>query len=211
MRIPSWCWPRRGCCITGPPAPTCPSVWRAPRCSCRRPGEHARLDEEARLGLQGEIDALTSQLVYWTADAERTLALAQRALAVTPIEHSYVRAIARLFAAGALQMRGDIRGAIETLDEGLREDRFGSHTYAPHLLVSFCFIYWVAADLPQLLKTAAHLLELARERNLAESLDWAHYFRGCAHYQQNDLEAAARDFATVAVGARDRPRHRLSP
>ena len=90
-----------------------------------------------------------------------------------------------------------IRGAIETLDEGLREDRFRSHTYAPRLLVSFCFIYWMAADLPHLLQTADHLLELARERNLAESLDWAQYFRGCAHYQQNDLEAAARDFAAV--------------
>ncbi|MCU0501345.1 MAG: hypothetical protein MUC51_06195, partial [Anaerolineae bacterium] len=68
---------------------------------------------------------------YWLADAERTLALARRALAVTPIEHAYVRALARLFAAAALQMRGDIRGAIETLDAGLREDRCGSHTYAP--------------------------------------------------------------------------------
>ena len=55
----------------------------------------------------------------------------------------------------------------------------------------------MAADLPHLLQTADHLLELARERNLAESLDWAQYFRGCAHYQQNDLEAAARDFAAV--------------
>ncbi len=68
------------------------------------------LGEATRLGLQGEIDALTSQLVYWTADAERTLALTQRALATTPIEHAYVRALARLFAAAALQMRGDIRG-----------------------------------------------------------------------------------------------------
>ena len=161
-------------------------------------GEHARLDEEARLGLQGEIDALASQLVYWTADAERTLALSQHALAVTPIAHSYVRAIARLFAALALQLRGDIRGAIETLDEGLREDGLGSHTYAPRLLTSMSFVYWVAADLPYLLQTADHLLELARGRNLAESLDWAQYFRGCAHYQQNELEAAARDFATVA-------------
>ena len=40
-----------------------------------------------------------------------------------------------------------------------------------------CFVYWVAADLPHHLQTADHLLELARERNLAESLDWAHYFR----------------------------------
>jgi LuxR family transcriptional regulator, maltose regulon positive regulatory protein len=163
-------------------------------------GEHARLSEETRLSLQGEVDALTSQLVYWTADAGRTLALTQRALAVTPIEHLYVRALARLFAATALQMRGDIRGAIETLDEGLREDRLDSYAYAPRLLASMCFVYWVAADLPHLLQTADHLLELARERDLAESLDWAHYFRGCAHYQWNDLEAAARDFAAVVPG-----------
>ena len=174
-------------------------------------GEHARLSEETRLNLQGEIDTLTSQLVYWTADAGRTLALTQRALAVTPNEHSYVRALARLFAATALQMRGDIQGAIETLDEGLREDRFGSHTYTPRLLASMCFVYWMAADLPQLLLTADHLLELARERNLAESLDWAQYFRGCAHYQQNDLETAARDFRGSCAGAHGHPRRRLSP
>jgi LuxR family maltose regulon positive regulatory protein len=155
------------------------------------------LGEEARLRLQGEIDAHASSVVFWTADAERTLALARRALAVTPIEHSYARTIARLFAASALQMHGDIRGAIATLDEGLREDRFGSRTYAPRLLTSYCFIYWMAADLPHLLQTADHLLELARERGLSESLDWAQYFRGCAHYQQNDLEAAARDFSAV--------------
>ncbi|MCU0501344.1 MAG: LuxR C-terminal-related transcriptional regulator [Anaerolineae bacterium] len=33
--------------------------------------------------------------------------------------------------------------------------------------------------------------------HLPESLDWGHYFRGCAHYQRNDLEDAARDFAAV--------------
>ena len=43
------------------------------------PPEHARLDEETRQRLQGEIDTLTSQSVYWTADAGRTLALTQRA------------------------------------------------------------------------------------------------------------------------------------
>ena len=94
-------------------------------------------------------------------------------------------------------LRGDLGDAIAALHEGLREDRFHSNTYAPRLLLTLCLIYWMAADLPQLLQTADHLLELARERNLAESLDWAQYFRGCAHYQQNDLEAAARDFAAV--------------
>ena len=51
-----------------------------------------------------------------------------------------------------------------------------------------------------LLKTADHLLEPARERKLPESLDWSHYYQGCAHYQQNDLEVAARDFAAVVSG-----------
>jgi LuxR family transcriptional regulator, maltose regulon positive regulatory protein len=64
-------------------------------------------------------------------------------------------------------------------------------------LTPFCFIYWAAADLPHLLQTADHLLVLTRERYLPESLDWAQYFRGCAHYQRNDLETAARDFAAV--------------
>ena len=162
------------------------------------PVHQALLTDEARLSLQGEIDALTSQLVFWTADAEHALALTQRALAVIPLEHSYARGCARLFAAASLQMKGDVRGATETLDQGLREDRFSSRTSAPRLLTSACFIYWASTDLPHLLQTADHLLELATERDLAESLDWAHYFRGCAHYQQNDLEAADRDFASVA-------------
>jgi len=160
-------------------------------------GEHARLDEEARLGLQGEIDALTSQLVYFTVDAERTLTLARRALAGTPIEHSYVRGIAWMFIAGALLLRGDTGDAIAAVHEGLREDRFHSNTYAPRLLLTLCLSYWTIADLPHLLQTADHLLELAHERGLMESIDWAYYCRGCAHYQQNDLEAAARDFAAV--------------
>ena len=154
--------------------------------------------EEARLGLQGEIDALTSQLVYWTADAEHTLVLGRRALAGTPIERSYVRGVAWMFFGGALAMRGDLRDAVAAVHEGLREDRFHSNTYAPRLLLTLCLLHWMAADLPQVLQTADHLLELARVRNLAESLDWAQYFRGCANYQQNDLAAAARDFATLA-------------
>jgi LuxR family maltose regulon positive regulatory protein len=157
------------------------------------------LAEEARLGWQGEIDALTSQLVYWTADAERTLFLARRALAETPIERSYARGIAWMFVAGALALRGDLEDAIAAVHEGLQEDRLHSNTYASRLLLTLCLIYWMTADLPHLLQTADHLLELARERDLPESVDWAHYLRGCAHYQQSDLDAATSDFATVVA------------
>ena len=172
---------------------TCPSVWRAPRRSCSRCPWVRRRACVFRV-------KLTRTPARWSSGRQTPSARSpwpDALLAVTPIEHSYVRALARLFAAVALQMRGDSRGAIATLDEGLREDRFGSHTNAPRLLTSYCFIYWMVADLPHLLQTADHLLELARERDLSESLDWAQHFRGCAHYQQNDLEAAARDFSAV--------------
>jgi LuxR family maltose regulon positive regulatory protein len=157
------------------------------------------LAEEARQGLQGEIDALTSQLVYWTADADLTLALARRALAETPVGRSYVRGIAWMFVAGALLLRGDTGEAIAAAHEGLQEDRFHSNTYAARLLLTLCLMYWMAADLPQLLQTADHLLELARERGLPESIDWAYYFRGCAHYQQNNVADAQSNFAAVVA------------
>ncbi|MGE5531661.1 MAG: hypothetical protein ACM3VW_06060, partial [Bacteroidota bacterium] len=163
--------------------------------------QQAPPSDEARMILQAEIDALNSQLVFWRAGAERTLVLTQSALAAMPLEYSYARAHARLFAAASLQMTGEVRQAIETVDQGLREDKFGEHTAAPHTLVCACFIHWVASDLPHLLQAADQLLELARERALLESLAWAHYFRGCAHYQQNDLEAADRDFAAAVSGS----------
>jgi LuxR family maltose regulon positive regulatory protein len=65
--------------------------------------------------------------------------------------------------------------------------------------LTLCLTYWMAADLPRLLETADHLLKLARERDLPESIDWAYYGQGCAHYQQNDLDAAASDFAAVVA------------
>jgi len=163
-------------------------------------GEHARLDEEARLGLQGEIDALTSQLVYFTVDAERTLTLARRALVETPLERSYVRGVAWMFVSAALSLRGNDGDAIAAIHEGLREDRFHSNTYTPRLLLTLCLTHWIAADLPQLLQTADHLLKLARELDLPESIDWAHYLRGCAHYQQNSVADAQSDFAAVVAG-----------
>ena len=174
-------------------------------------GEHARLDEEARLRLQGEIDALTSQLVYWTADAERTLTLAQRALAVTPIEHSYVRALARLFAATALQMRGDIRGRSQRLDEGLREDRFRSHTYAPRL-AGLSLLRLLGGRRPP--ASPADGRSSARTGARAQSCGkpgLGAVLPGLRPLSAERPGSRRARFRGSRVGAQGRPRHRLSP
>ena len=59
----------------------------------------------------------------------------------------------------------------------------------------------MSADLSSLIQTANHLLNLASERHLTESVAWARYFRGCAAYQRNDLARAESEFAAV-VGQR---------
>ena len=105
-----------------------------------------------------------------------------------------------MFVSAALSLRGDGGDAIAAVHEGLREDRSHNDTYTPRLLLTLCLTYWMAADLPQLLQTADHLLKLARERDLPESIDWAHYLRGCAHYQQNSVADAQREFAAVVTG-----------
>ena len=60
-----------------------------------------------------------------------------------------------------------------------------------------CFVYWMAADMPSMERTAGELLRYAQQRDLPESTIWAQYFHGCACYQQNDLEAAHDSFLAV--------------
>ncbi|MBK8050663.1 MAG: hypothetical protein IPK16_28300 [Anaerolineales bacterium] len=59
------------------------------------------------------------------------------------------------------------------------------------------FLYWLAADMPALRNSAEELMWFAAQKDLQESLAWAYYFRGCAHYMQNDAPAAADDFLAV--------------
>ena len=67
--------------------------------------------------------------------------------------------------------------------------------------MGLCLLDWMSADLSSLMQTANHLLDLASERHLIESVAWARYFRGCVAYQRNDMARAESEFAAV-VGQR---------
>lgn len=159
------------------------------------------LPETLRSHLTSEIDALRSQQFYRAMDAEGAYTTAMRALATAPLSYSMVRGIAYLFAAGGLQLRGDIEGALHLLAAGEREDSFARGPFACRLLVAYCFLYWMLADLMQLEQTASRLLQLAIAGNLQDSIAWAYFFRGCGRYQQNDLTGASSDF-TASVAQR---------
>ncbi len=155
--------------------------------------------EPARTYLRGEIDALRSMLAYYTHQGERTYAYAEAALRALPMEASSARGAAWLYHAAGLHLQGDVRMGRESLHEALKEDRLHANSFASRLLIGLSVFDWIAGDMPALQQTASHFLRLGIERDLTESITWAHCWRGCALYQLNDLSGAEADFATVVA------------
>lgn len=155
------------------------------------------LPPETQVDLRGEIDALRSQSYFVLADATRSYQWARRALDhVSPAKAS-VRGVAWLFAAGSLFLSAGLQPALDALVPASAEDRAQRTAVAGRVLLVKCFLYWMAADLLNLKETAEELLRLATQRNWQDSVIWAHYFRGAALYELNDLAAAADDFLVV--------------
>ncbi len=159
------------------------------------------LPEAERMHLQGEVDVLRGAVSYYSLEAQRTFDLAGRALQTLPMACSIARGLAWMYYAAALQLLGDSDGARAAIHEGLQEDRVHGNSFPGRLLIGLGLLNWMAGDLADLNRSAAQLLRIAGERQLAESAGWAHYLLGCAAYQWNDLAGAEEHF-TAVVGQR---------
>ena len=154
--------------------------------------------EADRTRLCAEIDVLRSVVSYYTLDTpEHCFSYAKRALEKAPFACSFVRGTAWLYCGAGRQMTGDVQGAIDMLREGLQEDRIHRNAFSTRPSVGLGLIYWMAADLPNLVRAAVQMLQSARERGLTEATAWGHYLLGCALYQLNDLTGAEDEFADV--------------
>jgi LuxR family maltose regulon positive regulatory protein len=160
--------------------------------------ENKRFPESEHRRLQGEIDALRGFQLYGQGDMQGAVTFARCALEETGLELSSVRGTAWMVLAMALQQIGDLNGAFETLYDGLKEDRYHGNTFPTRLLIALASIQWMEANPKNLTLTAEYLLKLAHERDLPESMSWAHYFLGTASYLRNDLESAEKHFLIVS-------------
>jgi ATP/maltotriose-dependent transcriptional regulator MalT len=149
--------------------------------------ENKTLPEAEVRRLRGEIDALRSCQLYGQGDVQGALTAARCALEGTGFELSSVRGTAWMVMAMALHKKGDLNGAFETLYDGLKEDRYHLNTFPTRLLIALASIQCMEANPKNLGLTAEYLLKLAHERDLPESISWAHYFLGTASYLMNDL------------------------
>ena len=142
--------------------------------------------------LQAEIDTMRSiDRSFAATDPQGVITLTTNALATMPPEWAMARTVARMHLAGAYQMSGQLDRAYAVFEVAEQEKiAYGSESYVRHL-ASLCFIHWIAADLPVVLRVAQQAVSVgqATERQ-PESVGWGHTLLAASYYQQNDLAAA---------------------
>jgi LuxR family maltose regulon positive regulatory protein len=87
-------------------------------------------------------------------------------------------------------MCGHLKQARKIIYDLLSDVSLPLGTYQARLLMTLCFMDWVAADLPAMRRAANQMLELGEKLRLEESIAVGHYFLGIFHYQRNELSEA---------------------
>lgn len=139
----------------------------------------------------GSVLALRSLQRYIEGRAEVAVACAEDALRRLAAGSLHARVLAQAVIASALQMRGDLPGARQWIQEALARSAGPIGVCQPPLLSTLCFLEWMAADL-------SALQWLARQNNRSSELGsggegnlaLAGYFLGLVQYQRNELALA---------------------
>jgi LuxR family maltose regulon positive regulatory protein len=158
-------------------------------------------DSALRKNLEGEWDTLCSLLHYHVADCRNALAFAQQAMEKLPREHKSIRGLALMLLGMSYQMAGDLGKAHSVVLEALKEKDSHHSTYQGRVMLTFCFIDYMEADLNRVLQVAEQVARLGQEAGLAELIAHGYYFLGISHYDRNDLAAAVNNLLSVAKGS----------
>jgi LuxR family maltose regulon positive regulatory protein len=140
--------------------------------------------------LRGGVDALRCGQRYFEGHGDLAIDHAEQALKRLPADCLSERAYAIIFRGGALQMCGHLEQARNTINDLLSDTSVPPGTYQARLLMTLCFMEWVAADLPAMKRVANQCLDLGKKVGLEESIAIGHYFISIFHYQRNELSTA---------------------
>lgn len=141
--------------------------------------------------LRGEIDLLRGSLVGWSGDGSSMVHLSQRALDRLPEDRRFVRTGAATVLAAGWRFMGRQQIANDYLYRLYEyESTQGYISQATLLLFVMCIFMWNDNDLTLLQIRAQALLTLGHQHQRPESVAIAHYFLGCAAFQQDDLSGA---------------------
>lgn len=140
--------------------------------------------------LRAEAAVLRCSWLYFSAAPEAIITLASEALALLPPARQMARSHALFVSAAACQMRGELAKAYAICEDSPQPLLPDRAAYQTQMEVNLCFIQWIAADLPAVLRSALRALSLANESNLPATQAWANYFIGGVFYYWNELDRA---------------------
>jgi LuxR family maltose regulon positive regulatory protein len=140
--------------------------------------------------MQGHLDALRGFQQYLAVNGERALIRAKRACEKLPRKHRWARIFAFICRAAAHQILGEREKALATIEEAMRDPDLDGGMSQGYFQANPCFIYWMEADLPSMLQTAAHSLMIAEDYQAHQAIAHGLYFMGIALYHRNELQAA---------------------
>ena len=159
------------------------------------------IEPDSARRLRAENDAMKAMRAYNDLDAGAAIAYSESALQVLPLSFYTVRALARIFGAGAMQMQGKLSKALEYMRAGYAEDLATPDTPRRRNVGSSAYLHWGAGDLAGQEKVGEHVLSLVSPQTQGISYVWANYFLALAHYHWNNL-AKAQYYAEIAFDGR---------
>lgn len=152
---------------------------------------------EERTAWNGAIASLRSLMARMEGDGDRSLALGELALQLAPPEWRFVRGLAELSQATALQINGRPDEAIVYCRRRLAESDGKPDVRTLRLLLALCNCYLANANAEEIVPAAATYLKVARQSGRSISIGWAHFAGGWGHYQRNELDAAEESFRAL--------------
>ena len=156
------------------------------------------LEPEEILRLQNSLDVFLSIKYNWECRFSAGNLPCRDAPSNGPPRTWYVtRSYAWLHLMIATLSSSGLKQALAILAEAQEEDFFDPHRTHTRVRSSACFVYWMAADLPNLIQTANYILQVAHKNHLSETTGWMNVFAASGYYQQNNLPEAERHFSAV--------------
>ena len=154
------------------------------------------------VGLTGELAALKSARYYLGGLGKQAISSAKEALEKISLHHASERAFALLVLSFAYQMTGSRKDAFSVLYNALEQADAYSNTYRTRIMFGLCFINWLETDLSDLRQMATQVLDFGLQNDLLESISFARYFLGIAHYRRNETDMAQENLVSAVKAGR---------
>ena len=140
--------------------------------------------------LQGEYETLRALLHYHMTEGLEALDCSQKAIQKLPSNYASQRGLAVMLLSMSYQMLGNLKKARSVLFKAINGKGVLNPTYQGRVILTFCFIDYMEADLNGSMQAANQIFELSQKHKLPEIEAHGHYFLGVCSYEQNDLNGA---------------------